>query len=48
MCQVADATIEVLSKQCQELQGEIDHLTRELGILPHQLTGIVPYIKNLV
>jgi hypothetical protein len=48
MCQVADATIEVLSKQCQELQGEIDHLARELGILPHQLTGIVPYIKNLV
>ena len=48
MCQAADEIIAMLSKQCQELQGEIDHLARELGILPHQLTGIVPYIKNLV
>ncbi len=48
MCQEADATIGVLSKQCQELKGEIDHLSRELGTLPHQITGIVPYIKNLI
>ena len=48
MCQAADETIAMLSKQCQELQGEIDHLSKELGILPHQISGIVPYIKNLV
>jgi hypothetical protein len=48
MCQVADKTIETLSTQCQVLKDEIDHLTRELGTLPQQISGIVPYIKNLV